>query len=65
MDGAGERTGPLVAAFTASGATAEKPATLKIYSHGWHVADYIVVSALVVERKRLTPTPAASQPIFS
>ncbi|KAI0628640.1 hypothetical protein C8Q77DRAFT_1076679 [Trametes polyzona] len=71
LDKAGSPIGPIVAAFVVSPPAAEvregpphRP-TLKIFPDGVHIMDHIVTSALVVERKRLTPSPMAMNSIFN
>ncbi|KAI0754122.1 hypothetical protein C8Q80DRAFT_346881 [Daedaleopsis nitida] len=73
MDGVGRPSGPMVAAFTcqsigadsASEGAQPQPAVLKVYPHGLRLADHILVSALVVERKRLTPSVMGFNSIFN
>lgn len=70
MDETGQPTGPMIAVFTcpAGAVNAEgrqsQDAALRVHPQGLHVVDHILVSALVVERKRLTP-PAGYNSMFS
>lgn len=66
----GRPSGPMVAAFTCSTSNAvtgmsPQPSSLKVYPHGLRVIDHIVVSALLVERKRLTPSLMGFHSIFN
>ncbi|KAH9848738.1 hypothetical protein C2E23DRAFT_862395 [Lenzites betulinus] len=71
LDAAGRPVGPVLAAFVVSAPTsnahkdAPQPASLKVSPDGLHVLDHIVTSALVVERKRLTPSPMSMNSIFN
>lgn len=71
MDESGRPAGPMIAAFSCqSGASDDnslrpQPASLRIYPLGLRVVDHILVSALVVERKRLTPSVMGVNAIFN
>ena len=67
----GRPSGPMIAAFScafSAGGAADTPsqaASLKVYPHGLRVLDHIVLSALVVERKRLTPSLMGFHSLFN
>ncbi|TFK85235.1 hypothetical protein K466DRAFT_552414 [Polyporus arcularius HHB13444] len=67
----GRPNGPMAAAFTCSSSIvgpdgmSPQPASLKVYPHGLRALDHIVVSALLVERKRLTPSLMGFHSIFN
>ena len=67
----GRPRGPMIAAFNcafSAGGAADTPsqaASLKVYPHGLRVLDHIVLSALVVERKRLTPSLMGFHSLFN
>ncbi|KAI0821830.1 hypothetical protein BC628DRAFT_779195 [Trametes gibbosa] len=71
LDAAGRPVGPVLAAFVVGALTpdaqdrAPQPASLKVSPDGLHVVDHIMTSALVVERKRLTPSPMSMNSIFN
>ncbi|KAI0330706.1 hypothetical protein GY45DRAFT_1250192 [Cubamyces sp. BRFM 1775] len=61
----------MIAAFVVCSSTsnvrqaAPQPASITIYPAGQHIMDHILTSALLVERKRLTPSPMTLNPIFN
>ncbi|KAI0353891.1 hypothetical protein OH77DRAFT_1522129 [Trametes cingulata] len=70
LDKAGRPSGPMVAAFVVCSPSSNhegkpQPASLKIFPDGQHIIDHILTSVLVVERKRLTPSPMTMSPIFN
>ncbi|KAI0761282.1 hypothetical protein BD413DRAFT_617158 [Trametes elegans] len=72
LDAAGRPSGPMLAAFAvATPSTASRqggpprPASLTVYPDGQHIIDHILTSALIVERKRLTPVTVSMNNIFN
>lgn len=71
MDESGRPAGPMIAAFSCQSGASDnnslrpQPASLRIYPLGLRVVDHILVSALVVERKRLTPSVMGVNAIFN
>ncbi|KAI0659915.1 hypothetical protein C8Q70DRAFT_102798 [Cubamyces menziesii] len=71
LDSAGRPSGPMIAAFVVCSSTSNvrqaspQPASITIYPAGQHIMDHILTSALLVERKRLTPSPMTMNPIFN
>ena len=69
----GRPSGPMIAAFSCASsaggaADADAPsqaASLKVYPDGLRVLEHIVLSALVVERKRLTPSLMGFHSLFN
>ncbi|OBZ65618.1 hypothetical protein A0H81_14425 [Grifola frondosa] len=67
----GNPSGPILAAYTPpplvprADGFASPPASLKLYPEGQELFDHILVSALVIERKRLTPSAATLKQLFN
>ncbi len=71
LDSAGTPAGPILATFVLGASAAQhasgspQPASLVIYPDGRQVVEHILTSVLVLERKRLTPTPTSVTPLFN
>ncbi|KAI8972869.1 hypothetical protein BD414DRAFT_425407 [Trametes punicea] len=47
------------------GEASQQSPSLTVYPDGQQIMDHILTSALVAERKRLTPSPMTMKPIFN